>query len=269
MLVDFSLRLAAGMMACLLLLSPAATARPTSQRKALANPVFFRTHFLIVLGLSCLALLFAQQTAPRNATEGVPYRWLLAALGAAMLFACLGSVSWSLERSPGGVTLILLSTGCLVAGLVFREYSPQAGETGFAGRLIGDLSAAALLGAATSAMLMGHSYLVSPTMSLTPLYRLLGALAVALVVRMAVDGYVLAAWLHGHSLEDLRGDALLWLPVRWGVGLLAPLVLFWMAWQTARIRSTQSATGILYVVVIFCFLGELTGQLLREGRLTL
>jgi hypothetical protein len=35
-----------------------------------------------------------------------------------------------------------------------------------------------------------------------------------------------------------------------------------MAWQSARIRSTQSATGILYVVVIFCFLGELTSQLL-------
>ena len=34
------------------------------------------------------------------------------------------------------------------------------------------------------------------------------------------------------------------------------------------IRSTQSATGILYVVVIFCFLGELTGQLLRSDRLT-
>jgi len=45
------------------------------------------------------------------------------------------------------------------------------------------------------------------------------------------------------------------------VGLVAPLVLTWMAWQTARIRSTQSATGILYVVVIFCFLGELTGLL--------
>jgi hypothetical protein len=37
-----------------------------------------------------------------------------------------------------------------------------------------------------------------------------------------------------------------------------------MAWETARIRSTQSATGILYVVVILSFLGELTSQLLRE-----
>jgi hypothetical protein len=39
-------------------------------------------------------------------------------------------------------------------------------------------------------------------------------------------------------------------------------VLAWMAWETARIRSTQSATGILYVVVIVCFLGDLTSQLL-------
>jgi hypothetical protein len=38
-----------------------------------------------------------------------------------------------------------------------------------------------------------------------------------------------------------------------------------MTWQTAKIRSTQSATGILYVVVIFCFLGELTGQLLGDN----
>jgi hypothetical protein len=37
-----------------------------------------------------------------------------------------------------------------------------------------------------------------------------------------------------------------------------------MAWETAKIRSTQSATGILYVVVIVCFLGELTGQLLFD-----
>jgi hypothetical protein len=48
------------------------------------------------------------------------------------------------------------------------------------------------------------------------------------------------------------------------LGLIAPLVLGWMAWEAARIRSTQSATGILYVVVIVSFLGELTSQLLVE-----
>jgi hypothetical protein len=56
---------------------------------------------------------------------------------------------------------------------------------------------------------------------------------------------------------------LLWLSVRWLIGLVGPLVLGWMAWEAVRIRSTQSATGILYVVVILSFLGELTSQLLR------
>jgi hypothetical protein len=63
-------------------------------------------------------------------------------------------------------------------------------------------------------------------------------------------------------LTNLNDVTILWLPLRWGVGFVAPLVLAWMAWQAARMRSTQSATGILYVAVIFCFLGELSGQLL-------
>ena len=71
-------------------------------------------------------------------------------------------------------------------------------------------------------------------------------------------------WTGVHSLGTLNNDDLLWLPVRWFVGFVLPLVLGWMAWQTARIRSTQSATGILYVVVLLSFLGELTGQLLRD-----
>jgi hypothetical protein len=37
-----------------------------------------------------------------------------------------------------------------------------------------------------------------------------------------------------------------------------------MAWETARIRSTQSATGILYVVTIVVFLGELLSMLLID-----
>jgi hypothetical protein len=40
-----------------------------------------------------------------------------------------------------------------------------------------------------------------------------------------------------------------------------------MAWKTATIRSTQSATGILYVVVILTFLGELIGQVLLGNDL--
>jgi hypothetical protein len=131
--------------------------------------------------------------------------------------------------------------------------------------LAGGYTSAALLGTATTAMLMGHSYLIAPAMSLSPLLRLLAALFAATLARLAVSAVGLWSWTGGHSLFNLEDDTVLWLPLRWGLGLLGPLVLGWMAWQTARMRSTQSATGILYVVVIFCFLGELTGQLLLNS----
>jgi hypothetical protein len=127
---------------------------------------------------------------------------------------------------------------------------------------VDDLTSAAFLGAAVSAMLMGHMYLIAPGMSLTPLLRLLGVLGICTVLRMAVAGAGLWSWTSVPAAASLETDAMLWLPVRWLIGFVGPLGLGWMAWETAKIRSTQSATGILYVVVILCFLGELTGQLL-------
>ena len=39
-------------------------------------------------------------------------------------------------------------------------------------------------------------------------------------------------------------------------GLLGPVVLAYMTWETAKIRSTQSATGILYVDFFTVIVGE-------------
>ena len=39
-------------------------------------------------------------------------------------------------------------------------------------------------------------------------------------------------------------------------GLLGPAVLSWLTWETAKIRSTQSATGILYVDFFTVVVGE-------------
>jgi hypothetical protein len=262
MLAIFALRLAAGMTACLLLL-PA----------AVINPRFFRTHFLTALALAGVAL-----ACVRDSADGP----LLTFLGAAMALAFVGSMVWGLEGAPGGRAFIVLTTLALAGSLAewrvergeWREksdgLSPLSTPHSPLSTGLGDVTSAALLGAALTAMLLGHSYLIAPTMSLTPLLRLLAILAVAVVARLAVDGYALGCWTAVHSLVSLkRGDAVLLLPLRWLLGFVAPLGLDWMAWQTARIRSTQSATGILYVVVIFCFLGELTSQLLRESGMTL
>ena len=44
---------------------------------------------------------------------------------------------------------------------------------------------------------------------------------------------------------------------RWLVGLLVPAVFIYMADDCIRRRSTQSATGILYVTAVLIFIGEI------------
>jgi hypothetical protein len=239
LLATFCLRLACGLAAALLLVSPKQVAAR-----------FYRVQFLIVLGLVAGAGVLLWQSADYL---------LLGSLAAAILLAFFGSVTWMLEGSPGGVVLAGLTFLALAAALVLNvRLSLEA--TGIAvGPIAEEASSAFLLGFATSAMLMGHSYLVAPAMSIVPLVRLLIALFAAILLRMLVAGLKLGI---GTESAASASDAMLWLPVRWGLGFFGPLVLTWMAWQCAKIRSTQSATGILYVVVILCFIGELTGQLL-------
>jgi hypothetical protein len=259
----FALRLAVGMLACLLVL-------PRKQ----VHPRYYRTHFLIALGLAGVATAFAWRDA---------YVWSVVLLGVGVALTFAGSVVWSLEGAPGGLGLAVLAVAvlggalCLLDADANREHSADpeieawaalAPEPPTAGAVAANVASAALLGAALSAMLMGHSYLISPGMSLSPLLRLIALVAVAVLARGAVDGWALWRWTAAHPSAKLGNDLLLWLPFRWLVGFALPLGLGWMAWQCARIRSTQSATGILYVVVIFCFLGELTDQLLRDSGVT-
>jgi hypothetical protein len=248
MLSPFCLRLATGLIGSLLLLNPAQV-----------NPRFFRTHFLVALGLSAVALVFSW-------SDGLAAVIVLG-LGLALAFA--GSLVWSLEGAPAGRVLNAVTFVDLLAALVLVEWAEaRPDDVGWV--LAGSVTSAALLGTATTAMLMGHSYLIAPAMSLTPLLRLLAALLAATLVRLLVAAAGLWFWTGGHSLFNLEDETVLWLPLRWGLGFVGPLVLGWLAWQTARMRSTQSATGILYVVVIFCFLGELTSQvLLRSTGFTL
>jgi hypothetical protein len=94
--------------------------------------------------------------------------------------------------------------------------------------------------------------------------RQLAAFFIALSLRIIVAIIALATWKENHSLTNLNDEVVLWLPVRWLVGLLGPAFFGVLAYRTAKIRSTQSATGILYVVVILVFLGELNALLLQK-----
>jgi hypothetical protein len=270
MIALFCARLALGMIGALVLLSPSQV-----------NPRYYRTHFLTALAALVIVLLFGWWS----------YSVLmLILLGVGMALCVFGSISWSIENNPGGVATVWLTLAVLVGVFLtddtwrfpllptddaraYREamvsLHPEV-LTHRAARFVDDLTAAAMLGFVLSAMLMGHMYLIAPTMTLVPLMRLLGGLLTAVLVRAVLAGVSLWCWTQTPLAGTLTEVAWLWLPVRWGIGFVIPLVLCWMAWQSAKIRSTQSATGILYVAVVFCFLGELTGQLLwRETGLPL
>jgi hypothetical protein len=51
-----------------------------------------------------------------------------------------------------------------------------------------------------------------------------------------------------------------WFRLLWGLGI--PLMLAGMSLSCARQRSNQSATGILYVVVVGAMIGEITAYYL-------
>src|SRR5262245_49308415 len=163
MLATFCVRLALGLMASLFLLSP----------KKL-HPRFFRSHCLTALGLLAVATFAAWPDAPT---------WQRIAFAAATVMALLGAFSWTLDPPPGGWTLVVLTA----VGAGVALWQPESSRC--VAQVAANLTSAALLGTSLTAMLIGHSYLISPGMALTPLMRLLAALFVTLVFQVIVVGF--------------------------------------------------------------------------------
>jgi hypothetical protein len=132
-----------------------------------------------------------------------------------------------------------------------------------------DLSSALLLGAAASAMVLGHWYLVVLDLPISALRRLTVLLVAALALRAATVGIALAGPVHA-GYDDARlvaaglwsADGIfVWMRLLFGIA--GPLSLLWFIWKTVEIRSTQSATGILYVQLFLVMSGELLAKYLR------
>ena len=119
------------------------------------------------------------------------------------------------------------------------------------------------LGSALAALSLGHWYLVSPTLSTQPLIRVtflcLGALIAQLILLPVL---LFGPGTTPQGQTTLFTDDTLFLGVRVIFGLLVPLAACVMAWRTARIRSLDSATGLLYIVAALILAGEITARTL-------
>ena len=131
------------------------------------------------------------------------------------------------------------------------------------------LTSAALMGGSCTAMILGHWYLILPSMEVSLLQTIvkfhIGSTFLRIAVVVAVVWVALATWQSpsgaGYSRYAMSIEGVfLW--QRLLFGLVAPVVLAFLTWETAKIRSTQSATGILYVDVFTVIVGEVLAKYL-------
>lgn len=235
------------------------------------------TQFLLSLSLGTAA--FSWIASPK--LTGAGFMRLVTGHGAIFL-GLMMCLSWALFGTPHTLWLALEGVALLVLALQWKMH-PDRRTKGmwvlfvfqilftvilfltFAGKGPGQfvflLSSALLLGVTHYSMLLGHYYLVVPKLTERPLLVCLKIFWTFLVLKLLFSGfYTWQAWPYLTEGSEL-GDGFIfnWLVIsmRWLWGYGALLVLSYFAWRLCRMRSIQSATGVLYIMVFFVFIGEL------------
>jgi hypothetical protein len=176
---------------------------------------------------------------------------------------------WTRARWP--LTLALVSA---FVSLVLAAPQPVVTWSDLAWRnpllMVALLASALILGWSLVTMLLGHWYLVVPGLSFRHLVVFCQVLLAAVVLRMlTVAASLLSAsqvdpLVDPHPLRMLVGSQgqgmFFWIRLLWGLAI--PLTLGIMALHCARRRSNQSATGILYVLLVGTIVGEITAYYL-------
>ena len=187
--------------------------------------------------------------------------------------------------SGGLVALAGLAT-LFVLAMIYRPLA--AANLGGVFTVASFFAAALALGGVMTAMWLGHWYLVTPALSERPLLFattlvLLGVMIQIVLAFSTGPGIIPARasqattpgvsatatttvpaatpTIHATTkpanipvVTPLSAGALGWLRIL--VGFILPLVLGGLAWKLVRDRSFQSATGMLYLVVVCALAGE-------------
>jgi hypothetical protein len=220
-----------------------------------------------VLGILAFLVVLAIPTGAYHRLLAIDY----AAAGALIFLQGLVVVAllvhavviWRHDSSRLSWVLTLSASLLLLAGIA-AALLPLAGSllNGAAIALVVALSAA-VLGAATTGMLLGHWYLVTPALTNRPLLRAIVVLLVSLVLQAVLFPLTLRGLAHGSGSLTHPLTLSPVLTILWALGaVLLPLVAAGLALPTCRLRSFMSTTGLLYLAMIAILPGQLLGQLL-------
>ena len=191
--------------------------------------------------------------------------------GAIALFTILSLVAGVRLRRGGRA--LWLGAGAILAGvsaLFLGAWSWGGAEPVSVSIFVQLLALAAITGGSLAAVVLAHWYLVTPKISERPLIVTTQLLMLVLVIQLLLFGVWTAAGMPDFDpFEVLTGDNLVFVWLRLLVGLVAPLVLTWMAWRTAITRSMESATGLLYIEFALVMASTIVaaGLLFGEGML--
>lgn len=201
-------------------------------------------------------------------------------------------------RLLSGVATVAAGLWALfVLGMIFRPLA--SANFGGAFTVAGFFAAAFALGGVMTAMWLGHWYLVTPALSERPLQFSTTVVLVAVLAQIAFAIAAGPAVLFGAQIGNaapatpavvatptpqatatpgtgvmppgaehaapLGADAIGWLHIL--VGFAMPLIMAGLAWKLIRDRSFQSATGMLYLVVVCTLAGEAMARGLFLGLL--
>jgi hypothetical protein len=242
--------LAVGSLAALLLI----THRAESTRGYRGFTIFAAGGWAFLAWLADGALPSPDAAAPIHAA-GAELDALRRAL--LVIVASLATL-WMLRIARGGDGRLVgaLSVAAGVAVLVVGALGWAPTPLVAAALLSQLLVLSAVTGGAFAAMILAHWYLVTPKLPEAPLLLLSRALGIGI----AVQGTLFLIW----QLLGLGGLGSGWdffAILRLTIGLIFPALLTYAGWRTARARSMESATGLLYID-----LGAVaTGTILASG----
>jgi len=225
-------------------------------------------------GLGHLGIQFARHLGFQTVaiSRGADSRDLALKLGAhAYIDSTAQNPAEELQKLGGAkailrICAILATLALLSEGMVYR---PQLLYGGLKAAVLPlhFLSGAMFLGVFLLAMVFGHWYLVK-SMPKRLLARMAELLIVVLVFRIVVvlgTFWVYYSMVGGgqqmlDTLMNIAGGHGIFFWERMLAGLGIPAVLSYMIWKTAKLGANQSATGLLYVGVVFVIIGEMISK---------
>lgn len=182
-----------------------------------------------------------------DATFDTPRR---VALGAFVVLAAAYTVALAQRRRAPALAAGALSAAAAV--LVCGALAWGGGTFGAVPLLVQLVVLAVATGGVFAAMILGHWYLVTPKLPEAPLILIARSLLAVVALQLLLFGVWVATGAGPAGASPfgvLVGQWALFVWLRLIIGLVFPLVVSWAAVKTARSRSMESATGLLYINV--------------------